>query len=107
VVSRHLKGCNPHLCPLRTVQLTPVSKYGTYRSHAGDMGPVSLVVGCQQKFNVSPTAPLVVVGENLGTDPRIGWPTYCRLYREPFFSGAIDLLKYVDDCMKGCYMWTA
>jgi hypothetical protein len=29
------------------------------------------------------------------------------LSREPFFSGAVDLFKSVDDCMKGCYMWTA
>jgi hypothetical protein len=28
------------------------------------------------------------------------------LYREPFFSGAVDLFNSVDDCMKGCYMWT-
>jgi hypothetical protein len=25
-----------------------------YRSHAGDMGPVSLVVGCQQELDFSP-----------------------------------------------------
>jgi hypothetical protein len=32
---------SPHLCRLRTEGLVPVSKYRTYRSHAGDMGPVS------------------------------------------------------------------
>jgi hypothetical protein len=26
------------------------------------------------------------------------------LCQEPFFSGAVDLFKSVDDCMKGCYM---
>jgi hypothetical protein len=41
VASRHLQGCSPHLCRLRTVQLAPVNKYWTYRSHAGDMSPVS------------------------------------------------------------------
>jgi hypothetical protein len=41
VVSQHLQGCSPHLCRLRTAQLAPASKYWTYRSHAGDMGPVS------------------------------------------------------------------
>jgi hypothetical protein len=49
------------------------------------MGPVSLVVDCQQKFDFSPTASLAVVGEKLGTDPRIGQPTCCGLCREPFF----------------------
>jgi hypothetical protein len=42
------------MCRLRTVRLAPVSKYWTYRSHAGDMGPVSLVVGCQQELDFSP-----------------------------------------------------
>jgi hypothetical protein len=32
---------SPHLCRLRTEGLVPVSKYRTYRSHAGDIGPVS------------------------------------------------------------------
>ena len=48
--SRHLQGCSPRLCRLRTEGLAPVSKYRTYRSHAGDMGPVSrgslLANGC-------------------------------------------------------------
>jgi hypothetical protein len=50
----HLHGCSPRLCRLRTDGLAPASKYWTYRSHAGDMGPVSLVVGCQQKLDFSP-----------------------------------------------------
>jgi hypothetical protein len=54
VASWHLQGCSPHLCRLRTVQLAPASNYWTYRSHVGDMGPVSLVVGCQQELNFSP-----------------------------------------------------
>jgi hypothetical protein len=35
VESRHLQGCSPRLCQLRT----PVSKYWTYRSHTGIYGP--------------------------------------------------------------------
>jgi hypothetical protein len=31
------------MCRLRTVRLPSMSKYWTYRSHAGDMGPVNLV----------------------------------------------------------------
>jgi hypothetical protein len=39
-ILRFLCG-SPHLCRLRTEGLVLVSKYRTYRSHAGDMGPVS------------------------------------------------------------------
>jgi hypothetical protein len=48
--SRRLQGCNPRLCQLRTDVLAPASKYWTYRSHAGDMGPVSLVAGWQHQL---------------------------------------------------------
>jgi hypothetical protein len=41
MASRHLQGYSPLLCQLRTDVLAPVSKYWMYRSHAGDMGPVS------------------------------------------------------------------
>jgi hypothetical protein len=54
MASRHLQGCSPRLCQLRTIRLAPMSKYWTYRSHAGDMGLVSLVVGCQQELDFSP-----------------------------------------------------
>jgi hypothetical protein len=39
-IPRFLCG-SPRLCRLRTEGSVPVSKYRTYRSHAGDMGPVS------------------------------------------------------------------
>jgi hypothetical protein len=105
VASRHLQGCSLRLCRLRTVRLASASKYWTYRSHVGDMGIVSQVVGCQQELTF-PHYSLAVVGEKLGTDPRIGRPSCCGLCREPFFSGAVDLFKFVDDGTKGCYMWT-
>jgi hypothetical protein len=104
--SWHLQGCSPRLCRLRTVRLAPVSKYLSYRSHTGDMGPVSLVIGCQQELEF-PHCSLAIVGEKLVTDPRIGWPSCCELCREPFFSGVVDLFKSIDECMKGCYMWIA
>jgi hypothetical protein len=53
------------------------------------------------------TASLAVVGEKLGTDPWIRHPLSCGLCREPFFSGAVDLYKSVDDFVKGCYVLTA
>jgi hypothetical protein len=43
MASRHLQSCSAHLCRLRTDELVPASKYWTYRSHASDMGPVSIV----------------------------------------------------------------
>jgi hypothetical protein len=54
VESQCLQGCSPHLCWLRTDGLAPASKYWTYLSHAGDMGPISLVASCQQKIVFSP-----------------------------------------------------
>jgi hypothetical protein len=54
VASRHFQGYSPRLCRLRIVRLAPARRYWTYRSHAGDMGPVSLVVVCQQELDFSP-----------------------------------------------------
>jgi hypothetical protein len=39
-ITRFLCGSS-RLCRLRTEGLVPVSKYQTYQSHSGDMGPVS------------------------------------------------------------------
>jgi hypothetical protein len=77
-----------------------------YRSHADDMGPESLVADRQQKVGFAPIASLVGSGEKLGTDPQIGQPSCCRLYREPFFSGVVTLLNSIDDYVKGCYAFT-
>jgi hypothetical protein len=46
---------------------------------------------------------MVILGEKLGTDPRIGQPSWYRLCQEPFFSGAVDLSITVDDFTKDCY----
>jgi hypothetical protein len=82
VVSRHLQGCSPRLCRLRTDGLAPMSKYWMYRSYAGDMGPVSLVVSRQQKVGFAPTASLVGLWEKLDTDPWIGQPSCYGLCQE-------------------------
>jgi hypothetical protein len=102
VKSWHLQGCSPRLCWLRTDGLGPTSKYWTYRSHARDMGPVSLVAGRQHKVGFAPTTSVVVLGEKLGMesmDPSAGllW----------IMSGAVAQLNSVDDYMKGCYALTA
>jgi hypothetical protein len=44
----------PHLCPLRTDGLAPVSKYWMYWSHTGVMGLVSLVAWRQHMVTLSP-----------------------------------------------------
>jgi hypothetical protein len=42
----------------------------------------------------------------MGTDPWITQPGW-GLCRELFFSRVVDLFESIDDCAKGCYMWTA
>jgi hypothetical protein len=64
------------------------------------MGPVSLIVSCPQELTFLHCS-LAVVGEKLGMDPRIGWPSCCGLCREPFFSGVVDLFKSVDSTICG------
>jgi hypothetical protein len=97
VVSRHLQGCSPHLCRLRTDGLAPASKYWTYRSRVGDMGTESLVY-----------APASLVGsrEKLGTDPQISRPACCGLCWEYFFSGVVGSVQIYRHLAKGFYMWT-
>jgi hypothetical protein len=51
VKNQHLQDCSPCLCRLRTVRLAIASKYWMHRSHAGDMSPISLVVGYQQELD--------------------------------------------------------
>jgi hypothetical protein len=106
VASRHLQCCSPRLCWLRTDGLAPTSKYWTYRSHAGISGPSKPSSQLSIEAWLFSTDSLVVMGEKLGMDPWIGQPTCCGLCREPFFSGAVDLFKSVDNCAKDCYMWT-
>jgi hypothetical protein len=103
VESRHLHGCSSYLCRLRTDGLAPTSKYCPYRSHAGDMGSVSLLDDRQHNVGFAPTASLVDPREKLGTDSWISQSVCCVLCREPFFSGAVALLNSVDDYAKGCY----
>jgi hypothetical protein len=57
-----------------------------YRSHAGVMGPVSLLAGCQQKLVFSPL-PHYVVREKLGMDPQIRQPLSCGCVGSPSSRG--------------------
>jgi hypothetical protein len=46
------------------------------------------------------------MGEKLDTDPWTDQSSCCELGRETFFLGVVDLFKFVDDYMKGCYALT-
>jgi hypothetical protein len=71
------------------------------------MDPVSLLTCHQQMIDFAPTASIAVPGEKLGTNPWIGQPVCCGLCQKPFFSGAVTLLNFVDDCVKVYYALTA
>jgi hypothetical protein len=70
VESRHLQSGSPFLCRLRTDGLTPASKYWMYWSHAGDMGPVTLVVFSSTDVWLKRTVSMVVLREKLRWVPR-------------------------------------
>jgi hypothetical protein len=75
-----------------------------YQSHAGVYGPNKPSSRMSTGAWLFRSASRVGSGEKLGTDPRITQADGC--IGRPFFSGAVDLLKSIDDCAKGCYMWT-
>jgi hypothetical protein len=104
-MSWHLQGYIPRLCRFKADGLAPMSKYWTYRSHAGVYELSKPSSQMSTGAWLFPTASRVGSGEKLGTDPQIIQPGW-GLCREPFFSGVVDLCKSVDDCAKCCYMWT-
>jgi hypothetical protein len=103
--SWHLQGCSPRLYWLKTDGLTLVSKYSTYRSHAGIYGPSKPSSLSPTVAWLTPTASLVGLGEKLGTDPRVGQPVCFGLCLEPFFSGVVGSIQICRRLTKGCYMW--
>jgi hypothetical protein len=103
-ILRFLCGSS-HLCRLRTEWLVSVSKYWTYRSHAGDVGPVSLVACHQQVFGLSALLQWLCWERNWGRSRGLlnrakGWS------REHFFLGAVHPFNPVDDLVKGWCIWT-
>jgi hypothetical protein len=102
-ILRFLCG-SPRLCRLRTEGLIPVSKYWTYRSHAGVYGSSKPSSLSSIKDDFTPTVSMAALGEKLSTHLRIGQPACCELCREPFFLGAVALFIVVDDIMKGCHV---
>jgi hypothetical protein len=89
----------PHLCRLRTNGLAPMSKYWTYRSHAGDMGLVSLVACRQQVLGLSTLLQWLCWERNWGGSHG-PLSRAERWSREHFFSGAVHLSNPVDDSWK-------
>jgi hypothetical protein len=102
-ILRFLCG-SPYLCRLRTEGLVPVSKYWTYRSHAGVYGPNKPSSLPSTEGGFTPTASMTVLGEKLGTNLRIDQLMCCGLRQEPLFSGAVALSIIVDDFTKGCHV---
>jgi hypothetical protein len=106
VESRRRQGCSPRLCRLRTDGLTPVSKYWTYRSHAGDMSPVSLVACHRHKLCLSLLLHWLAWERN--------WVRTCGSVSQhamdwvgsPFFSGAVGSIQIYQRLVKGCYVLT-
>jgi hypothetical protein len=102
-IPRFLCG-SPHLCRLRTEGLVPVSKYWTYRSHAGDMGPINLVAGRSLVLGLS----LLLQWLCWERD----WCGSCeplsraeRWSQEHFFSGAVVSVQDCRRLIKGCHVW--
>jgi hypothetical protein len=103
VIPRFLCG-SPCLCQLRTEGLVPMSKYWTYRSHVGDMGPVSLVGHHRQKVVLSLLLHWLDWERNwVRTYVSVGRSACWGLCREPFFSGAVGSIQICRWLTKGCY----
>jgi hypothetical protein len=104
VASRHFQDCSPCLCRLRTDGLAPVSKYWTYRSHAGVMGPVNQwsILSTNAWFSLQ--LQWLSWEKNWVADLRITHPACFELCREPFFSGAVGYIQHCWWLVKGCYV---
>jgi hypothetical protein len=105
VVSRHLQGCSPHLCRLRTDGLAPMTKYWTYRSHAGDMGPVSLVVCHRQNLGLSILLHWLAWERNWAWTHRSVSRCAADYVRSPFSREQWDPSKFVGVSRKVAMCW--
>jgi hypothetical protein len=99
MISRHLQGYSLHLCRLWTDGLASTSKYWTYRSYAGDMGPVSLVACRQHVLGLSALLQWLCWERNWGRS-RGPLSRAKRWSREHFCSAAVHPSNPVDDPRK-------
>jgi hypothetical protein len=101
-ILRFLCG-SPRLCRLRTEGLVHMSKYWTYRSHAGDISLVNLVVCYRQIFGFH-----YCFNGCVGRETRwrtCGSLSWARgLCREPFFSVAVGFVQCCWWLVKGCHV---
>jgi hypothetical protein len=102
-ILRFLCG-SPCLCRLRIEGLIPVSKYWTYRSHAGDYGP-------SKPSSWLPTYALLCshcfigwLGRETGYGPVDRSAGVLWIVSGALFSGTVALLNSVGDCVKGCHI---
>jgi hypothetical protein len=95
--------CSPRLCRLSTEWLVPVSKYWTYRSHVGDMGPVSLVAGRPQVLGLSLLLQWLSWERNWGRS-RGPLSQAERWSREHFFLGAVVSIQPCRWLVKDCHV---
>jgi hypothetical protein len=104
VISRHLQGCSPRLCQLRTVRLTPMSKYCTHRSHAGDMGPINLVACCCWMFGFLHCFN-GWLGRETGYGPADRSAGVLGIVSGALFLGCSDSVQLCRRLVEGCHVW--
>jgi hypothetical protein len=94
VKSRRLQGCSPRL---QVLNIPIVCRC---------YGPSKPSCWLSTEACLFPTTLLAIVGEKLGTDPRIRQSSSCGLCQEHFFLRALDLYKSIDDFVIDCYTLT-
>jgi hypothetical protein len=104
VASRHLQDCSPRLRRLRTVRLAPMSKYWTYRSHAGDMDPVNLVACCCWMFSFLHCF-IGWLGRETGYGPTDRSASVLWIMSGALFLGSSDSVQLCRWLVEGCHVW--
>jgi hypothetical protein len=103
MASRHLQGCSICLCRLRTVRLAPMSKYWTYRSHAGDMCLVNLVAWCWWVFGFLHCF-IGWLGRETGYGPADRSADVLGIVSGALFLGSSDSVQLCRWLVEGCHV---
>jgi hypothetical protein len=102
VESRHLQGCSPRLCRLRT----PVSKHWTYGSHTGIYGPSKPSSWLPPNAWLCPHYFIGWLGRETGYGPVDRSAGVLCIMSGALFSGVVALLNSVDDHVRYVWSWT-
>jgi uncharacterized membrane protein len=102
VASWHLQGCSPHLS-VKDRWIGPMSKYWTYWSHAGDMGPISLVACSSIDVCLKRTASMVVLAEKLRWVPQTTQPGW-EVESGAHFLESSESIQLCWVSVKGCHV---